>query len=312
MLFKNWPTLCNSLSLSFSPFGRGWCSRGGFDSPGGLKYPKKSKDMARRKAIKKTPAVSRRFESLCEFSRWLENTPATSGFPMASETSDYEFTKTESFEVANKMMLGGWDSGAADVEKIMFENTDGVENARRFALSVAGAIPCVPAYLAGSPANMIAIKRRKIARPVITICYNCAVPGCVEADDIKRVAAKLLNVVRGLEAGGVGVNLWACSFSLGFGDSVTMAVKIKSSDEPFNVLNMAYPLVHPSFNRRHKFAFIERCGGDARTWDGYGRGITDSAEMQRMAASVGIDGAICFCYDSLSWRSESEILNMIK
>ena len=272
--------------------------------------------MPRRKAIKKTPAVSRRFESICEFSRWLDDTPITPGFAPrgGSENDDTDFSGSASFDEANKMMLGGWDSGAADVEKIMLENTDGVENARRYALSVAGALPCVPAYLAGSPANMIAIKRRKIARPVVTICYNCAVPGFVDADDIKQAAAKLLNVVRGLEAGGVGVNLWACSFSrtLGRVDSVAMAVKIKSSDEPFNLLNMAYPLIHPSFNRRHKFAFIERCGGDPQTWDGYGRAITEPDKMREMAAGVGIDNAICFCYDSLSWRSETQILEMIK
>ena len=292
-----------------------WRLLSGFDSSGGLQTLNK-KDMAKKKrsTTSKGRAVSRRFESVYEFSAWLKNTAPTPGFRMSSVRRDADFAGSASYEEADKMLLDGWDSGAADVQKIMMENCSGEEIARRYALSVAGCVPCVPAYLAGSPANMIAIKRRKIARPVVTICYNCAVGEGADASDIRRAAAKLLNIIRGLEAGGVGVNLWVCSFSRSRtpGESVTMAVKIKSSNEPFNLLNMAYPLIHPSFNRRHKFAFIERCGGDSDAWCNYGSAITSQNTMAEMAAAVGIENAACLCYDLICWRSEKRILDLIK
>lgn len=278
--------------------------------------------MARKKssvAAAPAVAVSRKFNSLHEFSSWLAETPVTPGFEPSSygcshSSANSKFYGTPDYDTAENMMLGGWDSGAADVKKIMLERCGGYEIAKRLALSVVGVIPCIPAYMANSPKNMISIKRRNIAKPVVTICYNCAVPSFVDAKDITTAAAKILNVVRGLEAGGVGVELWACSFSQDQNgkDTVSLAVKIKSSSEPFNVLNMAYPLIHPSFNRRHKFAFIERCGVCFDRWCNYGVAISNRSRMAELAESAGIEKPICFSYSGIFGKTESEIADMIK
>lgn len=261
-------------------------------------------------------AVRKKFSSLHEFANWISENPVISGFPeISKECGDADFFGTEDYETADALMRDGWDAGAADVKKIMLDRCDGYESVRRLALSVVGVVPCIPAYMANSPKNMIAIRRRNVPRPVVTICYNCAVSAAASADDIKLTAAKLLNVVRGLEAGGVGVDLWACSFSqsVSGNESAAMAVRIKSSSEPFNVLNMSYPLIHPSFNRRHKFAFIERCGVSSRLWaNGYGRVINDPGKMAEMAAEIGINNAVCFSFQILENKSESEIAAMIK
>lgn len=275
--------------------------------------------MARKKASTTTGvAVSRKFESLCDFSKWLESAPVGNGF-----TPDFYGSNaaagagcdqgTENFQAADALMRDGWDAGAADVKKIMFDRCDGYESVRRLALSVVGVVPCIPAYMANSPKNMIAIRRRNVPRPVVTICYNCAAACDVTAEEMTTAAAKLLNVVRGLESGGVGVELWAVSaVNDNCGRACALAVKIKNSSEPFNVLNMSYPLIHPSMLRRHGIAYIERAGGVKSDWRNYGRPISSVDSTRAALVPLGLDNADIFCYYNICDKSESEIAAMIK
>lgn len=263
-------------------------------------------------------AISRKFDSLYNFSAWLKASPLGDGFTPDRTGSTAPAGAgcdqgTENFDEAERMMLGGWDSGAADVQKIMMERAEGFQTAKRLALSVVGVVPCVPAYLAKSPANMIAIKRRNIPRPVITICYNCAAACDVSAKDMTTAAAKLLNVVRGLESGGVGVELWAVSaVNDNRGRACACAVRVKNSDEPFNVLNMSYPLIHPSFLRRHGFAYIERAGGVKTDWVCYGRPITSIDATRDALAPLGLNEAKILSYYAICDKSEKDITDMIK
>lgn len=258
------------------------------------------------------------FNSLHDLAAWIDATPADDSFIIEEShntgSSAKEFTGSESYEEANNMALNGWDYGAAEVNKIMIERAENYEHVKRLTIDYIGCIPCVPAYLSGSPANMIAIKKRPTNKPVITVCYNSAVGYNVAAEAITKAAAKLLNVIRGLEAGGVAINLFACSFSRSndSAETETLAVKIKDSKEPFNVLNMAYPLIHPSFLRRQGFAFTERNGGKYKAWHGYGLTIRDREKMQGMAANIGINNAVCLSYYDLCDRDEKQITELIK
>lgn len=260
-----------------------------------------------------------KFESLREFAKWIENTPVHVSFKehCASQgTGDWSsnFTGTETYETANELMLNGWDSGAKEVEKIMLERATEFEHAKRLMLDYTGALPCVPAYLSGSPANMIAMKKRPTRKPVITICYSSDAQCDVSADQITFNAAKLLNVIRGLESGGCGVNLYVGSFVQSTKHccfKYAHVSKIKDSKEPFNVLNMTYPLIHPSFLRRHTFAFCERSGLDRSEFKGYGAGISDRNELINIAIELGLKKPVCIRYSDLEHNSESGITELI-
>lgn len=278
--------------------------------------------MARKKKQTTTPTEiikrGKTFNSLHDLAAWIDATPADASFIIeqshSTGASVKEFTGSESYEEANDLALNGWDYGAEEVNKIMMERAENYEQVKRLTISYVGCVPCIPAYLSGSPANMIAIKKRPTNKPIITICYNSAVGYNITAEAITKAAAKLLNVIRGLEAGGAAINLFACSFSRSRDstETETLAVKIKDSKEPFNVLNMAYPLIHPSFLRRQSFAFTERNGGKYKTWNGYGCTIRDREKMQNMSANIGINNAVCLSYYDLCDRDEKQIVELIK
>lgn len=277
--------------------------------------------MARKKKQTTPTEIIKRgklFNSLHDLAAWIDATPADASFitEISHETgaSAKKFTGSGSYEESINLALNGWDYGAAEVNKIMIERAENYEQVKRLTISYVGCVPCVPAFLAGSPANMIAIKKRPTNKPIITICYNSAVGFNITTEAITKAAAKLLNVIRGLEAGGVAINLFACSFSRS-NDSTeteTLAVKIKDSKEPFNVLNMAYPLIHPSFLRRQSFAFTERDGGNYKAWSNYGCTIHDREKMRSMAANIGINNAVCLSYYDLCNRDEKQITELIK
>lgn len=260
--------------------------------------------------------ANKKFESLQEFSTWLEATPKHESFPVEeSRRKEYHenFYGTETYEDSQRLMLNGWDSGAVDVSKIMLERANEYEKVKRLYLDYAGAVPCVPAYLSGSPANMIAIRKRPNGAPVVTLCYSMSISYDETSKDILLYSAKLLNVVRGLEAGGVKINLYVGIFAKRRNDEACCIVKIKDSREPVNVLNMAYPLTHPSFLRRQGFAYTERCGVDYHNgWSGYGRVLDDRGKQKEITESLGILNPVCIGYYDLTKKTESEITEMIQ
>lgn len=280
--------------------------------------------MAKRKSKSTSTSTStsvnacRKFESLHEFSTWIETTRVHESFE-ARESSRKEeratgnFYGTRTYEEASNLMLNGWDSGASDVSKIMLERSSEFERVKRLSLDYAGAVPCVPAYLSGSPANMIAIKKRPTTTPVITLCYSLSISSDETSNEILLHSAKLLNVIRGLEAGGCKINLYVGMFAKRWSDVSCYITKIKDSKEPFNVLNMAYPLIHPSFLRRQGFAYTERCGVDySKGWSNYGSVLDDLGKQAEITESLGIVNPVCVDYYSLKSKNEAEITEMIK
>lgn len=93
---------------------------------------------------------------------------------------------------------------------------------------------------------------------------------------LRSAAAKMFNVISSIEAAGIRVELHiACaveSHNSRERAGLTTIVKIKSADQPFNVLSMCYPVVHPSYLRRHMFAAWERANArEDRDWSAYGQ-----------------------------------------
>lgn len=260
--------------------------------------------------------ISKKFESLTAFSAWLETSPVCGYFAdlgfLASTIEDNKFSGTDSFNAANDLMLHGWQDGAARVAAYMAGGVRGSQDQAQNYYAPVGFAPSVGRYLTGHPCNMI--NRRKVTAPapVVTICYNVAVGSNVKANSIEKTAATLFNVVSGLERVGVRVELWAGMFCAKGNEVANIAVKIKSAGQPFNLLKMVYPVVHPSFLRRHCFAFIERAGVSDSGWGSYGRPLAERAETEKAAAACGIKTKNIFCYYDLVGKSEKEIKDMIK
>ena len=265
--------------------------------------------------------LSKKFNSLNELSTWIAATPVSGYFKdnnlHTSDLSDdknAKFTGTKDFQTANDLMLHGWADGAKRVRAAMIQAAGPVSDRPRCYNSVVGFAPNVPNYLAGCPLNMINKKRVRVPARVVDIVYNCAVDYTVKAKDIEKAAAVLFNVVVGLEKSGVRVNLWVANVNIGNNQNASIAVRIKSASQPFNLLKMVYPCVHPSFQRRHTFAVLERAGvtGSRADWGGYGHVTTDAAKIKSVISNFGISDKNIFDFYNLKGKNEKEIADMIK
>lgn len=215
--------------------------------------------------------IFNKFNSVEEFNNWLQVTPQTAAgkkFDYSNEMSksNTEFTGTESFAEAQSLLKYGdkvnADKIAATIRKIK-ANGKGNETRNRLYNSPCGFMPIVPKVLAGDPQNMLAIKKQTYkSTKVINIAYNVAVDCTRTTEDLIETAAKVANVIASLEKNGYRVNLYAysCGRDLKY-NYYSLLVKIKDSGKYLDTLRIAYPLVNPSFYRRHIFGYMERLKG---------------------------------------------------
>ena len=215
--------------------------------------------------------IFNKFNSVEEFAKWLQVTPQTAAgkkFDYSNEISksNTEFTGTESFEEAQNLLKYGdkenADRIAATIRKIKAQGK-GNETRNKLYNSPCGFMPIVPKVLAGDPNNMLAIKKQRYnSTKIINIAYNVAVDCTRTTEDLIETAAKVANVIASLERNGYRVNLYAysCGRDLKY-NYYSLLVKIKDSGKYLDTLRIAYPLVNPSFYRRHVFGYMERLKG---------------------------------------------------
>lgn len=257
------------------------------------------------------------FQSVAALANYIESGKVAGVFvgkTQHSESSDKDFSGTENITEALSLLKYGWHEGAARVRGFMAEsgNFESISEPE-IVPGVVGFCPCVPAYLAGVPQNMLCLESVPTDRKVTTIVYNTAVGCDVNSKDIEKAAARLFNVVAGLESQGVGVELWAVNIA-GYDDEKNaIGVKIKSAGDSFSVLNSVFPCVHPSFCRRIVFRSIEIAGFNNLYWSfGYGQPITDGKKQNDLLNKMGLESKNVFSYYNLSGKTEKEILSMIK
>ena len=253
------------------------------------------------------------------FAEYLENGTTQPFFKYyeCSKTDDSRFTGTNSFDEAHALMLYGDKKLQKKIEKAGV--SDVRTNIRKYVAkrqvysSVVGAMPNVPAYLAGAPNSMINVRKQKQKQTVVNVGYNSAVFGGVRADDIVSGGAKLVAALMILEAKGIKANVYCLDLDTEGSQYVSYSIKIKSSGQKFDTLRMAYFLAHPSMNRRHKFRFQEITEGVSKDFTrGYGCPETNDkkiVEHFRNNCKLNLDAA--FNYDSLSYMTTEQIIDRI-
>lgn len=264
----------------------------------------------------KTKDVFKRFGSIKEFNNYLD-AGTNHLISESSHTGSSDFTGTESYADATKLFLYG------DKELQKRINELGVAKYRKVAMNkfapkrqtfscVQGFAPHVPNYIAGTPNSMINMRTMHIRQNVVTVFYNSAVSGWVDADDITKAVSKLCCALVKLEAQGIRVNLYAGTLGTSGKQNGSFAIKIKDSGQPFDTLKMVYPLAHPSFNRRHKFRFIEVTKEINSSWaHGYGSSQTNDEKTREFLCEHGLKVDRAFNYESLQCAAIDDIINMI-
>ena len=215
--------------------------------------------------------IFNKFDSVEEFSNWIKVTPQTAKgkeFDASNEISrsNTKFAGTESFEEAQNLLKHGdkenADKIAATIRKIKAQGK-GNETRNKLYNSPCGFMPIVPKVLAGDPQNMLAIKKQRYnSTKVLNIAYNTTIGYQTSAEEIIETAAKVANVIASLEKNGYRVNLYAYACGMDIKSNYySLLVKIKDSGKYLDTLRIAYPLVNPSFYRRHVFGYMERLKG---------------------------------------------------
>lgn len=250
------------------------------------------------------------FDSVAAFDDFLANAPVQSawkrkGIERSHEVSKYrtEFTMTGSYEEANRLLMFGDETIADKINASGFaDNKIKIEKERKkriFRSALVGHAPNVANYVAGVPNSMIRTENSMQKQKIITIAYMPVYSWTQTQDEIIRAGVEFLSAVLMLESAGYVVNLLCALYIKGpqknNNSSCVSVVKIKDSDQRIDVLNIAYPMCHPSYLRRHGFRFIEIMS--TRVWGAYGKAgnFEVEASIALKANNIPCDMVISYC-----------------
>lgn len=215
----------------------------------------------------KTFQVCRYFDTLKEMRTFIDETPvmlenAIKNYNDSNEGSK-RFTGTENMAEANVMLTAGYPEGVKELKTVKAKpSRNGQMEIFR---SFQGFTPSVGDVVAGNPLNMLNARHSvKASCKVVDVVLGAAFYCKWSTDDIMKEAKKAVQAVMTAENNGYRVNLYVC-FSLAYlgakrdkNNICDIMVKIKGSNQKLDLLRVSYPVIHPSFFRRHVFAVMER------------------------------------------------------
>lgn len=240
---------------------------------------------------------SKSFSNLDGLRRYLDTASNSKLFEKTNDSKNgsSSFTGTESYSAANDLLR---DGDAKNAAKLKAAAGNGLKAAagdgqriRHFS-SVCGGAVNVPNMLMGLPKSMIAAQKVKYKdSKVVSMVFNASIDCTIEADEINKVSAYLVNAIMGLEKKGYRVNLYVMHASTRGSEKCAMFVRIKDSGQYMDVKKMAYPLVNPSMLRRHYFRFVETVPGlKDRSWlHTYGRPVMEKDKAADLAKEAGLN-----------------------
>ena len=258
-----------------------------------------------------------KFESVTEFIHTINTRKVRESFEnsQSSQTKNYQFTGTEDYKEANDLFLYGDKNNANKLNEALRKikaQGKGNETRNKLYNSPCGFMPIVPKVLAGDPNNMLAVKKESYrSTKVINIIYSMSCSCDVSADEILNNSAKLVEVICQLEKNGYRINLYT-------GDNArfkrldthtAFIVKLKDSGQYLDPLKIAYPLVNPSFLRRHAFKWLETftkfdaCGN-------YGGAM--NGEQFREFMKDKFKNAVVLSFYDICGKNTKEIIKMIE
>lgn len=206
--------------------------------------------------------VTEVFNSVNEFYAALQKRSVNETFAgnERSKDEDESFFGTKDMETANKLLLNGDIENSKKLQATRVNtNTEKYEAIfkKQTERGVVGFLPCIPVYLSGQPRNMFTIKKVYQKTKIINLIIEHAIPGITPVADILSAGAQIASAVCSLEKSGVRVNLFIGISGKKSTQTLTCVVKIKNAGAPLNKLRITYPIVHPSFLRRHFFRWVE-------------------------------------------------------
>ncbi len=204
--------------------------------------------------------------------------PPLPGRRDVSMEDDYDFTHTNSYDEAFKLMRYGDDESYALLKEVRKENNiDEMENSvrkrKKLVQDVAGFQPIVPNAILGLPKSMINNNYDLSRKKIVRIFFDVSVSGFVQARTMALAGAKIMSYIDTLEYNDYRVELYIGDTSYVYNKNQVQGwgFPIKASDQPLNIRKLAFYFINPSFLRRISFRVAE---AEETLWDvthnGYG------------------------------------------
>lgn len=181
---------------------------------------------------------------------------------------DTDWYGTPNMETAIKMAREGWKEGAEQVESMRRRIEAANPTQKKLKQhGIAGVTPNVPRAVSGNVMNMRMPDETKTKkRPVITLLSNMSASCMVDAEQMTNRAAAVTAIIDKIEASGYSCEVIATATgsadyrdygreegeNVGF--TVAISVLVKRSDQPVDIVRLAYALGHASMFRRLVFA----------------------------------------------------------
>lgn len=233
----------------------------------------------------------------------------------ASHDSGASFMGTETYEDAVALLENGDKESLQMLEAVNVSKLTASDHETRTELrrGIAGAFPCVPAYVAGTPTSMYQVKRARSGRKIVNIVASLNAGGSVDPSEFAEYGAKIASIVQSVERAGGRCNLYCawCNRSES-GQYCVCVVKLKDAGQPLNMLRMCFPLVNIGFKRRFMWRWLETAPARlAKSWAAnYGY---PSGSYMKMNLSTIMGSAKCAYMDfyDLQKSSVEEIVSTI-
>lgn len=197
----------------------------------------------------------------------------------ASREESFEFTNTQTYEEAVRLLLKGWPTILAELQDKISTNVYNYNISKKSTLhnSVVGYCPNVPNALMNLPNSMFFRELDKIENKTLHIVY-CNSVSCNEStENIIKAGSILLSAIKILELQKISIRLDLCFFG-GIERSgrqcICCMIKMKDYNEQLDLLKLSFPLAHPSMLRRIGFSAAETIPGPTIDFPNYGRVMT--------------------------------------
>lgn len=101
-------------------------------------------------------------------------------------------------------------------------------------------------------------KIKTVNKKVLNVAYDPSANCSHTSEEMLEASINVLNFIVSLEKQGYKINLYSICAAESKTECAVQIIRIKQSDEYTDLLKLVYPMVNPSFFRRHYFRFLER------------------------------------------------------
>jgi hypothetical protein len=182
---------------------------------------------------------------VCDMSGFIA---AAESVPQCERGSGGSWFGGKSYAESLENVRSGDLAGVADADKFLADMESHVFVSRQFRVfdDVVGAVPNIPAYLAGVPQNMRRRTRQPTSTAPLSVFVNLTSSAGIGAADLYKRGAAILALVR-LLSNVRAVELWGF---VGLGDSRTgNYVAVRLDTAPLDLARAAHVLTHTSVAR---------------------------------------------------------------